>query len=418
MSEKVKIELNDERHSLPNDNSRFIKLDVMLSDTMWPLKKPILVPRRQRNKKSYLKSLSLLSSKRTRTTRTLTSAYRCSVKRKRYITSDNLRMENNTIDTAKLEKSFKKISQISCLGKRVHKLINTSTAIKNKFLPVGKKLYKYSNVLKDLPPSNIMTIPSIKKRNLTKRMYYTNSNGLLKKSKNDISNIIIKKEQACSSSIAILKSLTNESSIITDVNSTSAITTSLDITDSATTSVDSTVTTTTSIDSTAFNTCVNSTAFTTISVDSTDVTTTIVDSTDSITTSVDSTVTTTTSGDSTAVTTTIVASSDTSISSINNTDITITTTKLINKKLRKTKKYQSKNRNRMEKIKNKRVFYIHDMDSVFPNLNNKPEYIDRRDRPLANHESDDELDSLVAMPKEAMFVSRYERLLREEQLGD
>ena len=75
---------------------------------MWPLKKPILVPRRQRNKKSYLKSLILLSSKCTRTTRTLTSADRCSVKRKRYITSDNLRMENNTIDTAKLEKSFKK----------------------------------------------------------------------------------------------------------------------------------------------------------------------------------------------------------------------------------------------------------------------------------------------------------------------
>ena len=219
MSEKVKIELNDERHSLPNDNSRFIKLDVILSDTMWPLKKPILVPRRQRNKKSYLKSLSLLSSKCTRTTRTLTSADRCSVKRKRYITSDNLRMENNTIDTAKLEKSFKKpiplklvnqtspdmvcssssklqisnsldfgkskilsndshmendnhdrktysqdttfkksidlelvsrvqfdndkintSSQISCLGKRVHKLINTSTSIKNNFLPVGKKL--------------------------------------------------------------------------------------------------------------------------------------------------------------------------------------------------------------------------------------------------------------------------------------
>ena len=79
MAEKVKIELNDERHSLPNDNSRFIKLDGILSDTMWPLKKPILVPRRQSSKKSYLKSLSLLSSKCTRTTRTITSAKNHSV---------------------------------------------------------------------------------------------------------------------------------------------------------------------------------------------------------------------------------------------------------------------------------------------------------------------------------------------------
>ena len=460
MVEQGEVDFKDKIHSLTNDNSRFIKHDVMPIDARYPLRDPIVAPNRHpSNKTSYLKSLCI--SKPAPLATAPTSADRCSVNRKRHFTSDNVQMENHTIDTVTSEKSFKKpialklvnqtsagmvysssnsqiqnsvdfiksniisnavhmenenhdkkpVSQdttfkesidleqvecatsaspnlqlsnmlqsacnisvpgkarkirdstiesasittqdiafpkakqidqqkgivdndntsspICCLGKRAFKLINANTSSKSKFLPVENKQLKSSNLLKNVPPSNIMTIPSIQMRNLTKRTYYTNP------------NFIIKNEQTCSSSFSILKSPAKVSSALISVNSTSA----------TTTSIYSTVTTATNVDSTAVTTIFASTCTPTTSIGSNDPT-------------------------------------------IMNTETTISNKKFCNIN------HRPKKINGMDQTKNKRVFCIRDIDSVYSNLNNKPEYIDRMDRPLAKDESEDESDELVVMPKE------------------